>query len=200
VINRMVDGMRPARGEAWETRERRGADALVDLVRNYADVDAVSGPAPHLIVEVPIEGPATLAGIPLPDAMVERLRAGARVEPVLVDRDGDQVAVGRVESTLSEKTKRVVKQRDGKCRWPGCDRRIGLEVHHCWPRSWGGSDERWNLASVCTTHHARLAPQGQLLLLGNPNNPNGLSLLPTADLPALAQLAEERARAGPHAA
>jgi hypothetical protein len=133
--------------------------------------------------------------MPLPDAMVERLRAQARVEPVLTGDDGEPVVVGRCESVLSEKTKRVVKQRDGHCRWPGCDRRTGLDVHHLWPASWGGSDELANLAAVCWTHHHELAPQGSILLLGNPNHPAGLSLIDRADLPALAQLAAEQARA-----
>jgi hypothetical protein len=149
---------------------------------------------------VPLHGPATVAGIPLPDAMVERLRTSARVEPVLVDDTGRPLAVGRVESTLSEKTKRVVRQRDGACRWPGCDRRIGLQVHHLWPSSWGGSDEIWNLATVCAVPHAQLAPQGRWLLLGTPNNPARLSLIDRDDLPKLATLAADRARAGPEAA
>jgi hypothetical protein len=75
-----------------------------------------------------------------------------------------------------------------------------LEVHHLWPRSWGGTDQIVNLATVCWTHHARLAPHGDVLLLGNPNNPAGLSLVHRDDLPALAQLAATGARAGPHAA
>ena len=203
VINDLVERMRPGRGEGWETRERRGADALMDLVRAHADTrdDSRPGaPRAHLIVQVPLYGPATVAGVPLPDAMVERLRAGARIEPVLVDGEGEPVAVGRTEAALGEKTRRVVKQRDGKCRWPGCDRRVGLEIHHLWPRSWGGTDEIANLATVCVIHHARLAPQGPMLLLGNPNNPAGLSLLHRDDLPALAHLAAETARAGPEAA
>jgi len=138
--------------------------------------------------------------VPLPDAMVERLRAEARVEPVLSTEAGEPIVVGRTESVLSEKTKRVVKQRDGHCRYPGCDRRIGLQVHHLWPSSWGGSDALWNLATVCTHHHALLAPQGRLLLLGNPNHPAGLTLIDRDDLPALATLAAHRARAGPEAA
>jgi len=203
VFNEMIDGMRPTKGQPWDTREHRGADALVELCRFYAarrGDETTSAPAPHLIVQVPLHGPATLAGIPLPDAMVERLRTSAKVEPVLVDDDGEPIAVGRVESTLSEKSKRVVRQRDGKCRWPGCDQRIGLEVHHLWPASWGGSDELWNLAAVCWHHHHQLAPQGRWLLLGNPNHPAGLSLIDRDDLPKLAQLAADRARAGSEAA
>ena len=203
VVNEMIGKMRPAKGQPWDTREHRGADALVELCRSYAAMrgdETSTAPAPHLIVQVPLHGPATVAGVPLPDGMVERLRAQARVEPVLVDDDGEPIVVGRVESTLSEKTKRVVRQRDGKCRWPGCDQRVGLEVHHLWPRAWDGSDELWNLAAVCWTHHHQLAPQGRWLLLGNPNHPAGLSLIDRDDLPKLATLAADQARAAPGAA
>jgi hypothetical protein len=203
VFEEMIERMRPARGQPWDSREHRGADALVELCRAYADRDhdvPTSGTRAHLVVHVPTHGPATVAGVPLPDAMVERLRAEARIEPVLTGDDGNPLVVGRSESVLSEKTKRVVKQRDGHCRYPGCDRRIGLHVHHCWPASWGGTDDLWNLATVCTVHHARLAPQGRVLLLGNPNHPAGLSLVDRDDLPGLAQLAADHARAGPGAA
>jgi len=82
----------------------------------------------------------------------------------------------------------------------GCDRRVGLQVHHLWPKTWHGRDEQWNLAGVCTIHHAQLAPQGPLLLLGNPNNPAGLTLIHRDDLPDLADLAATQGRAGPEAA
>ena len=199
VIGDLVERMRPAKGHAWEDRDRRGADALVELCRAYAERDPnapTSGYRAHFVVQVPTHGPATVAGVPLPTAMVERLRADARVEPVLSD-DSGPLAVGRTESALSEKAKRVIRQRDGHCRFPGCDRRTGLQVHHLWPSSWGGSDALWNLATVCTQHHTKLAPHGTLLLLGNPHDPAGLSLMARDDLPALAVLAAERARAGP---
>ena len=41
---------------------------------------------------------------------------------------------------------------------------------------------------------------GPYLLLGNPNQPDGLHLMRVEDLPALAQLAAAQARAGPAAA
>jgi hypothetical protein len=44
VLNHMVDRMRPANGERWESRAARTADALVELARNYADVHAVEHP------------------------------------------------------------------------------------------------------------------------------------------------------------
>ena len=198
VLDELIQKMTPAPGQAWDTREHRGADSLVDLCRLWRDGgtidEATSGARPHFIVEVPLDGPATVAGVPLPDAMVERLRAQARIEPVITV-NGERTLIGRTEPALSEKKKRVVRQRDGHCRYPGCHRRTGLQVHHLWPASWGGSDDLYNLACLCPSHHALMAPQGRTLVLGNPNNPAGLTLIDRDDLPKLAQLAAEQSRA-----
>ena len=200
VFTRMIEQMRPATGQPWPSWEHRAADALVELCRAYQERDQHaprSGHRAHFVVQVPVEGPATVAGVPLPDEMVERLRADARIEPVLVDGDGEPILIGRTSTVLSEKTKRSVKLRDGHCRWPGCEHRFGLQVHHLWPASWGGPDAIHNLATVCSFHHARLAPQGDRLLLGNPNTKNGLALVHRDEL---ATLAADHARARPDAA
>jgi hypothetical protein len=127
-------------------------------------------------VDVPPEGPVEIAGIPLPDAMVERLRAGAGIEPVLVDAEGAPVAVGRRGRSLSPKVVRAVLLRDGHCRCGSCDLRYGLHAHHLRPRSWGGSDELSNLAMVASVHHPLLIPHGPYALVGNPNRPDGLRM------------------------
>jgi len=200
TINQIVDRMRPAKGQAWDTRAHRAADALVQLCRSArhnadgCDRDAASRGAdehapsaaakPLLVVHVPLEGPATVAGIPLPDAKVEQLRANSTIEPVLVDDDGAPVMVGRRFAALSPKITRSIRLRDGHCRWPGCDHRTGLEIHHLVPRSHGGTDEPANLATVCTVahHHEQLIPHGPYALLGNPNQPDGLTLTLYAQL------------------
>ena len=193
TINRMIDRMRPARGEAWDTREHRAADALVELSSRFEheDTDRAGRARPLLVVEVPLHGPAEIAGIPLPDAMVESLRANAQIEPVLVDEQGP-VAFGNRGSTLSPKVVRAVLLRDGHCRWIGCERRDGLQIHHLVPRSMGGTDHMSNLAAVCagggTDHHVKLIPHGPWMLSGNPNQPDGLRLV------------RYDARAGPSAA
>jgi hypothetical protein len=181
-INRMIDRMRPLKGQPWDSREHRGADALVEPCRNFesVEVETTAAPAPLLVVEVPEHGPVTIVGIPLPDVMVEALRAQARIEPVLVDDHGIGVTRGIRRAVLSPKIARGVMLRDGHCRWPGCERRTGLQVHHLIPRSWGGGDDLANLAAVCTgggtDHHARLVPHGPWKLAGNPNRPDGLRL------------------------
>jgi hypothetical protein len=159
-------------------------------------------PQPLFCVDVPPEGPAEVAGIPLPDAMVERLRAGARIEPVLVDSGGAAVAVGTIESALSPKIRRAVMLRDLHCRCGDCDLRYGLQVHHLRPRSWGGSDDPSNLAMVASRHHPLLIPHGPYALVGNPNQPDGLRMKHISDLSPeeAAQVGLPRPRARPGAA
>jgi hypothetical protein len=115
-----------------------------------------------------------------------------------------RVSLPDVDGALLPKVVRGVRLRDAQCRWPGCDRRTGLQVHHLWPVSWGGDDDQSNLALVCvgrgTDHHGLLAPNGKHLLLGNPNCPDGLHLIRVDQLAALADLAADQARTKSEAA
>jgi hypothetical protein len=203
TINHMIDRMRPAKGTRWDTREHRGADALVELAERFETLELpAAAPKPLLVVEVPMSGPAEVAGIPLPDAMVEQLRANARIEPVLVDDHGVLREVGSRSTALSPKVVRAVLLRDGHCRIGGCEIRHGLEVHHLRPRSWGGTDDPSNLATVCRSggHHRMLVPNGLWALVGNPNRPDGLHLVHLDALTAEAaeQLGLPPSRAGPN--
>ena len=116
VLTHMVDHMKPPKGRAWESRAARTADALVELARNYADVHAVEHPGPWYVVDVPVEGPATVCGIPLPEGMVEKLRASAKIKPRLVDEHGTEVARGKAAPSLSPRVRESVLRRDGHCR------------------------------------------------------------------------------------
>ena len=93
---------------------------------------------------------------------------------------------------------------DGHCRCGTCDRRHGLQIHHLWPRTWGGTDDIADLAAVCvggsTDHHPMLVPHGPWLLLGNPNQPDGLRLVHRDQIPDLDQPQHPDTRAGPEAA
>jgi len=189
AVHRVAESMSPAAGEPWAPLGRRACDAVHQLCTRVHAPDEASacssfdGPSggrkPLLVVEVPRHGPATVAGIALPDSMVEQLRANAMIEPVLVDDDGTVAAIGRRAPALSEKITRAIRLRDGHCRWPGCDVRHGLEIHHLVPRSWGGTDDPANLAATCKVrgHHQALVPHGPLVLAGNPNRPDGLVLV-----------------------
>jgi len=206
TVKKLTEQMRPPKGQAWERWERRGADALglmCDAVEAVERIDTPMVAAPPLFVaEVAKDGPAVVAGIPLPDAMVEQLRASASIEPVLVDEAGFLVAVGKRGASLSPKITRAVLLRDGHCRCGNCDLRYGLHVHHLRPKSWGGSDDISNLAAVASVHHPMLIPNGSYALVGNPNLPDGIRLVHVDDLTVdeANQVGLPRRRAGPNAA
>jgi hypothetical protein len=186
TITELTERMKPAKGQAWLPFEQRAADALVELCEAPArtDDDTPSlAPLGILQTAVPLHGPAEIAGIPIPDTLLEQLRANASIEPVLVDDDGVPIAIGRRTPLLSPKLRRAVRLRDGKCRVPGCARRRGLEVHHLVPRTWQGSDDIANLAAVCPSHHRLLIPYGLLALVGNPNLPDGIELVTASRAP-----------------
>jgi len=179
VIHQITEQMRPARGEPWERPERRAADALTALVDRAAGKTgtAADGVRPKVVVSVPVDGPAEVAdGVLLGVEQVEQLRANSTVEVAVVDEAGSVVGISRAVHPLNAKVRRAVVRRDGRCRWPGCQIRWGLEVHHLVPRSQGGSDHFTNLAAVCAMHHHRLVPHGTRVLTGNPNRPDGLEL------------------------
>lgn len=206
TINKITEQLRPAKGQPWEPWAQRAADALgvmCDAVTVAEKVETpMAAPTPLFAIDVPEHGPATVAGIPLPDAMVEQLRASASVEPVLVDDDRFPVAVGKRARSLSPKTARAVMLRDGHCRCGHCDLRFGLQVHHLRPRSWGGTDEISNLAAVASVHHPVLIPNGPFALVGNPNLPDGLRMVHIDDLTPeeAAQVGLPPSRAGPRTA
>jgi hypothetical protein len=181
AIQRLTEHAKPAKGQPWDRWEHRAADALVGLCDPPPEQHNTPALAtkPLLVISVPREGPAEVAGIPLPDAMVEALRANATIEPVLVDHDGVTITVGKRQNALSPKIIRAVLLRDGHCRIPGCSTRHGLQIHHLQPRSWGGTDNPSNLAAVCisASHHQMLVPHGPFALVGNPNQPHGLRLV-----------------------
>jgi len=182
----VTERMRPKTGEAWEPLERRQADVLIGLCQLEADehgrdeedraADATLGVRVDVNVDIGLDGDATMCGVALPDEWVEAARANARVRLRVVDDDGNVLHEERARSFVSQKRRQAVVRRDGRCRWPGCARRLRLQVHHLRPRSWGGTDDISNLAAVCPYHHALLIPHGDHVLDGNPNTPDGLKL------------------------
>jgi hypothetical protein len=185
VFDALAERMRPRKGEAWEQLDRRQADVLIGMAQTVLD-DGVAdearvevpklGTPVVLHVQIPLTGPATLCGMPLPDEWVEAARAMANIEINVVDELDQVLVTDRSRPVISPRKRQAVIRRDGHCRWPGCKRRLRLQVHHLTPVSWSGSDEMSNLASVCPAHHALLIPHGDLILDGNPNQPDGLTL------------------------
>lgn len=60
---------------------------------------------------------------------------------------------------------RVLERDKWMCQKPGCSR-AAAHVHHIILRSQGGTDDEWNLISVCAVHHLRGIHMGRLRVTG----------------------------------
>ena len=177
VLERMVQRMRPLKGEPWDTYAHRGADALVDLCQNYSD--ATPGPLrSHITFHVPPDGPAEVDGVPIAESTLANLIDDATVTTVTV-KDGQLYGARTDTDEPPAATQRFVRARDHHCRVGNCDETRGLEGHHLIPRSEGGSHDPSNivLAGTPCGHHQMLVPNGPWRLEGDPSKSDGLGLV-----------------------
>lgn len=177
VLERMTNRMRPPKGQPWDTLAHRGADALVDLAKSYAD--ATPGPIrAHITFHVPPDGPAEVDGVPIADATLAELIDDAAISTVTVE-DGRLSGARTDTDDIPAETKRFVRARDQHCRVGTCDETRGLDYHHLVPRSEGGSHDPDNVVLACKPrrHHQLLVPNGPWILEGVPSQPDGLRLV-----------------------
>ncbi len=111
-------------------------------------------------------------GPALPDTLRRQLLCDARGAVVGL-RDGRPVDVGRTRRIVPTHTRRLVEDRDGGCRVPGCGRRHG-EIHHIVHWLDHGPTDTRNLVSLCHRHH-RLHHHGHLDIQGDADRPDGLT-------------------------
>lgn len=191
VFERMTEAMRPPKGERWDTLAHRNADALVELCKNYADVEPTGRAKPLVIVQVPLGGPAEVDGVPIAETTLDGLIDGARIDQQVIDERGGLCTDSNLDQdSIPADVRRFVLARDQHCRVPGCEATNGLEIHHPDPRCRGGNHDPAKLAAVCPHHHAFLVPNGPYWLIGDPNQPDGLRLVHRDEL-------LQNARAGP---
>lgn len=169
--------------------EARLADALVELVTG-----SERGDAPTLVVHAGAEvlagqesftGPwlaETEGGQRLCTETVRRLACDARIEWVL--HSGNcTVGIGRRGRTVPGQIARLLRHRDGGCRFPGCERRQWVKAHHIVHWGDGGGTDLDNLVLLCHAHH-RLIHEGGWRISGHPaedlrfHDPGGRPLRP----------------------
>lgn len=91
----------------------------------------------------------------LPPALAEKLSCDGLLVPIL-QKNGVPVDVGRTQRIVPRRTRRLVEDRDGGCRFPGCATHRYVEVHHIVHWRNGGDTDLANLVSLCPFHHDRL--------------------------------------------
>lgn len=81
----------------------------------------------------------------------------------VVERDGVPLSVGRRTRTIPPALRRALLARDGRCQFPGCERRRFVDAHHIVHWAHGGETKLGNLVLVCRHHHRLLHEGGYTL-------------------------------------
>jgi hypothetical protein len=156
---------------AYEPFAASCADALVAVCEAHEPSARrrafASGPRASVVVHVDrqvlgdagAEGCAHIEGIGVVSAhTVQRLVCDAAVSTLAFDSEGTAIPEGHTRQ-IPDSLRRAVLTRDGGCRWPGCNRRRYVDVHHVVFVSHGGRTRLTNLATLCRAHH-RLVHEG----------------------------------------
>ena len=99
------------------------------------------------------DGPSVVA------ETARRLSCDGKVQLSVDDASGAPIKLGRTRRTVSPWQGRQIRRRDRTCRFPGCDRTRGIQVHHIHHWAHGGSTDDDNLLCLCWHHH-RLVHEG----------------------------------------
>jgi hypothetical protein len=149
-----------------ETLAARRADALVLSASHELATDFDADRA-TVIVHASAEALASTGlGAELEDGSLihpetaRRLTCDCRIQAVLQDGAGEPIGIGRVSQTVPPWLRRLVKQRDRSCTFPGCGDTRYTEAHHIWHWGKGGPTDLDNLILVCGFHHKAVHEYG----------------------------------------
>lgn len=161
----------------------RLADALIQMGSETLAADTDHDRATLLVrTDIPtllgIDGaePATLgdgttvpAGTTISNETLRRLACDARIQLVLDDPTDGVIGIGRTSRTIPQWLSRIVRARDGGCRFPECERTLWLHAHHIAHWADGGPTDLDNLITLCGYHH-RLIHHDGWSIEGNPSS------------------------------
>ena len=89
-----------------------------------------------------------------------RLLCDGRVQTVVEDQRGEPLRLGRLTREPSASMMRLLRHRDGECRFPGCGARRFTQAHHIVWWGDGGSTDLDNLILLCFFHHRLVHEHG----------------------------------------
>jgi hypothetical protein len=92
---------------------------------------------------------------PVCAATARRLACDAAIIPVVLGSTSEPLDIGRLTRVVPTGLRRAIILRDGRCRFPGCDRPPRwCDVHHLVAWADGGPTNLTNCALLCGFHHA----------------------------------------------
>jgi hypothetical protein len=143
-------------------RERRNADALVEIVNHVQDAGSLPQ-RPHLQVTASLDTLRGSSGSPAGDmehslpvsaATVQRLACDGTITRVVFGPESVVIDVGRARRVVAGPTRRALNARDGHCKWPRCDRPASWsDAHHVIHWTKGGETDLSNMVLLCHRHH-----------------------------------------------
>jgi hypothetical protein len=175
---RFVDSEELARAEALEndvrTVDQIALDSFVELIRIGGAVDPgrlLPKHRPPVVVRVTLEDLDRRAGrgrfdgqtSPVGIAAVERTICETGVVPVLFER-GRVIDVGLTQRLFTPRQRIALAERDGGCRFAGCDRPPSwCEAHHVTWWENGGRTDLDNGILLCRHHHLLVHDHGWII-------------------------------------
>lgn len=165
------------------------ADALLEVVnRSLHAVDSKSRQDHYRVhINMDTDGHAWLnkKGA-IPEHLMRHVTCDGKVAPVW-HTDAKPVSVGRAKRIVPDRTRRLIEDRDGGCRYPGCTTTNFLENHHITHWSKGGTTDIDTLVSLCPRHH-REHHQDLFSIHGDPSTMTGLTFKDPHGRPLLIQI------------
>ena len=156
----------PLGDDDYRSRERRSADAWVEMAAHSLDTGAVPQHAsvrPHVQVTTTLETLQALVGapagemalsLPISSKTVQRFACDSSITRVLLGADSAVIDAGRAKRVVASGTRRVLDARDKHCRWPGCERPASWSsAHHILHWAQGGKTDLSNMILLCQHHH-----------------------------------------------
>jgi hypothetical protein len=137
------------------TLDQRRLDALCALVAGESDATATTEVVVHTrLSELGFSNSVAGHALVLGPQVTEKICCDARLRFVLTDDDGNALGIGRASRVVPSWLRQQVLARDKfSCTFPGCDQRLGLEVHHTAHWAYGGSTDLGSLSTNCRVHH-----------------------------------------------
>lgn len=94
---------------------------------------------------------------PVDGTLVDLLACDTRITRIICDAAGIPIDVGRTHRLATRAQRRALRNRDGGCAFPGCERPPAwCDAHHIIPWTIGGPTDIDNLVLLCRRHHSMM--------------------------------------------
>ena len=139
---------------AWSKRQ---ADAFVAMLKEYLRGGESNSSSDNYLVNIHVDQSALAGDVgrsSVPIETVKRLCCDGHAVVMTETKDGEPLSIGRKSRVIPKGIDRAVRARDNNCcRFPGCDNRRFVDIHHIEHWANGGETAVEQLMLLCSKHH-----------------------------------------------